>query len=194
MDADTKGRGAAGKCSNPRCARPKPDEKGRCLGCQALLTDVLVRHRYKIEQTIGRGGFGTTYLVRDHDLLDEPRILKELHPQQDDLTEKNFNNTAERLFKREALVLLTLQHPGIPKLHAYFNENNYSYLVQDYIPGNNLAEEVTNRRHNLDEQEARILLAEIAEILEYLHTYEPPIVHRDIKPQNLMRHSSGDYY
>jgi serine/threonine protein kinase len=182
-------------CSNPSCAEPQPSNSGRCQNCQAMLIGVMVRHRYEIQQMVGRGGFGTTYLVSDQDCLDEARILKELHSGQsseeieEDMEEMNV--AAKRLFRREAQVLLNLEHPGIPKLYAYFIDKDYSYLVQDFIPGHTLLEEVEERNRVLNEQEARALLAEMADILEYLHTRTPPIVHRDIKPQNLMRHSSG---
>lgn len=181
------------ECSNSRCTWPKPSEHGRCLTCQALFVGTLVRHRYEIKQMIGRGGFGTTYLVYDQDCFNEPRILKELSPKPNNASEEedDINLTAERLFKREAQVLLTIQHAGIPKLYAYFSDRDYSYLVQDYIPGHTLAEEVDRQKRTIDEQEARTILIELADILEYLHTRIPPIVHRDIKPQNLMRHSSG---
>jgi serine/threonine protein kinase, bacterial len=174
-------------CSNPRCNKPKPGNNDRCLSCRALLADTLVRHRYRIAKTMGRGGFGTTYLSLDQDRFDEPCLLKELHPD----SEEDDDGMAERLFKREAQVLLNLRHRGIPKLHAYFAEKDYSYLVQDYIPGSTLAEEVDQRKRTYNEQEARDLLYELAEILEYLHTHSPPIIHRDVKPQNLMRHASG---
>src|ERR1044071_8528171 len=77
---DKSGGTTIGDCSNPRCMRPRPGDAGRCLNCQALLVDVLVRHRYKVRQTVGKGGFGITYLVDDQDCFDEARILKELCP------------------------------------------------------------------------------------------------------------------
>ncbi|MBL8195476.1 MAG: protein kinase, partial [Blastocatellia bacterium] len=181
-------------CSNARCFRPKPSDLGRCLTCNSLVTNTLVKQRYEIKQTIGRGGFGTTYLTKDRDRFNESCVLKELNLPSKDLFDSEFDNdldTAERLFKREAQVLLNLQHPGIPKLHAYFHEKNYSYLVQDFIPGFTLAEEVENNKRTFDEQEARTLLMELADILEYLHNQTPSIIHRDIKPQNLMRHARG---
>ncbi len=181
-------------CSNLRCFRPKPSDEGRCLTCQALVIGTLVKQRYEIKQTAGRGGFGTTYLTKDRDRFNESCVLKELNLPSKDLFDSEFDNeldTAERLFKREAQVLLSLQHPGIPKLHAYFHENNYSYLVQDFIPGHTLAEEIENNKRTFDEKEARTLLLELADILEYLHGQDPPIIHRDIKPQNLMRHARG---
>lgn len=185
----------AGRCSNKRCLRPRPGDAGRCLSCNALLVGQLVRHRYEVKKTVGKGGFGVTYLIADRDCFNENRILKELTPrrfsQDEEIEEENVNETAERLFKREAMVLLSLKHPGIPKLYAYFSEGEYSYLVQDFIPGKTLSEEAEHRGRVYSEREAYAILLEIADILEYLHSAQPPIVHRDIKPQNLMRHEKG---
>lgn len=179
-------------CANPRCAEPKPSETGRCLTCQSLYINTLVRHRYEIKKIVGKGGFGTTYLIEDQDCFNELRILKELSPRPSETEdEDDLGVTAERLFRREAQVLLNLQHPGIPKLYAYFNDNDYSYLVQDFIPGHTLAEEVDKHKHIFSETQVQAVLLEVADILEYLHSRTPPIVHRDIKPQNLMRHSNG---
>lgn len=180
-------------CSNPRCASPKPSASGRCLSCQSLFIGTLVRHRYEIKKIVGKGGFGTTYLISDQDCFNEPRILKELSPRPDSNNEDEdeLGLTAERLFRREAQVLLNLQHPGIPKLYAYFTDQDYSYLVQDFISGHTLAEEVDKHKHLFSEVEVRQVLFEIADILDYLHTRTPPIVHRDVKPQNLMRNADG---
>lgn len=182
-------------CSNPRCGDPKPEDTERCSRCEALLVDTLVRGRYKIVKQVGKGGFGITYLVEDKDCFAAKRILKELCPMpflnSSEEKPREAGEIAERLFHREAKILLNLSHPGIPKLYAYFNDGDYSYLVQDYIPGQTLSEELSQRKQVFSERQVCELMLELAEILEYLHSQEPPIIHRDIKPQNLMRHSNG---
>jgi serine/threonine protein kinase/curved DNA-binding protein CbpA len=143
---------------------------------------------------IGKGGFGITYLVQDRDCFGESRVLKELFPhitETPDDAEEDPAVTAERLFQREAKILLSIQHPGIPKLYAYFAEGGYSYIVQEWIPGQTLYDELKSRKRTFSEQEACTVLLELADILEYLHGHNPPIIHRDIKPQNLMRHENG---
>lgn len=182
-------------CSNPRCGDPKPEDTERCSRCEALLVGILVRGRYKIVKQVGKGGFGITYLVEDQDCFAAKRILKELCPvpflNRSEEKAKEAGDIAERLFHREAKILLTLSHPGIPKLYAYFSDGDYSYLVQDYIPGQTLSEELSQRKQVFSEYEVCKLMLELAEILEYLHSQKPPIIHRDVKPQNLMRHSNG---
>ncbi|MBI4850340.1 MAG: protein kinase [Acidobacteria bacterium] len=182
------------KCSNPRCADIRPNATGRCSNCRGLYANLVLRNRYEIERMIGKGGFGITYLVKDTDCFGEYRVLKELFPhitETPDESEEDPAVTAERLFQREAKVLLNLQHPGIPKLYAYFAEGGYSYLVQDWIPGQTLYDELKSRKKTFSEQEACEVLLELSDILEYLHNQNPSIIHRDIKPQNLMRHENG---
>lgn len=176
-------------CSNSACSDPKPGGNNRCLNCNSLLLGTLVRHRYEIQKTLSKSTLSITYLVKDHDCFEEVRILKELSSLEHNTEE--ISSTTERRFKREAMVLLNLQHPGIPKLYAYFTDDNNSYLVQDYVPGVTLFEEIKNRKRLLNESEAITLLGEIAEILDYLHTRTPPLIHRDIKPHNLMRQPNG---
>jgi serine/threonine protein kinase len=176
-------------CTNPICQYPRSEDGQRCLNCNSLLVGGLVRQRYEVEKIISFGGFGVTYLVQDQDCFNELRVLKEL-------STKNFLNQetgqqAEKLFQREAYVLLNLQHPGIPKLYAYFKDGIHAYLVQDYIPGHTLLEDISFRQNPFSEEEAIGILLEVADILDYLHSRNPPIIHRDIKPQNLIRHING---
>lgn len=179
-------------CASLSCVHSWSTEETRCPKCQTLPIGALVGYRYKIKKIIGKGGFCITYLVEDTDCFKEVYVLKQLRRIFDDNGyDQEGNEIAERLFKREAAVLLKLRHPGIPKLHAYFTDEGYYYLVQDFIPGQTLAEEVILRNYAFDEKEARNLLVDLANILDYLHTHKPPIIHRDIKPENLMRHSNG---
>jgi serine/threonine protein kinase len=156
-----------------------------------------LRNRYLVRELISRGGFGAAYLIEDYDCFNKQHILKELRPNTADGKpgSEGYNDTAVRLFKREAQTLLTLNHPGIPHLYAYFVQDNYSYLLQEYIPGKTLAEILAptpeRAEGKITETEARTILKEIAEILSYLHNHKPAIIHRDIKPQNLMRHTDG---
>ena len=178
-------------CSNPKCGQAGKAGNKRCPRCQALAIGTLLRHRYLIEKMVGKGGFGTTYLVKDLDCFDEHRILKELTLNIKNEDSSELKDMAERLFKREAQVLLNLYHSGIPRLYAYFSEDNFSYLVQDFIPGQTLSEDLKKRKAPISEQEALFILTSLADILDYLHSHNPPVIHRDIKPHNLMRHKDG---
>lgn len=179
-------------CANLNCVYQWSSDESHCPKCQTLPINALVGYRYKVKKVLGKGGFSITYLVEDLDCLQETKLLKQLRRIFNNAVyDQESNETAERLFKREAEVLLKLQHPGIPKLYAYFIDNGYSYLVQDFIHGNNLAEEVVERNFSFDEHEARLFLSELADILDYLHSHNPTIIHRDVKPENLMRRDDG---
>src|SRR5262249_41141565 len=99
--------------------------------------------------------------------------------------------TAERLFEREARVMFALQHRGIPRLFGMFEEDGYRYLIQEFIEGQTLLAWLESNEKMTDEAEARRILLELASILAYLHARVPPVIHRDIKPQNLMRAADG---
>lgn len=178
-------------CSNPKCGQSGLVGNRRCPNCQALAIGSLLRHRYLIDKMVGKGGFGTTYLVKDLDCFEEQRILKELTLSLKDEDPMDLKDMAERLFRREAQVLLNLYHSGIPRLYAYFAEESFSYLVQDFIPGQTLSEEFKRRKSPLSEEEVMPILTALADILDYLHSHTPPVIHRDIKPHNLMRHQDG---
>ncbi len=93
------------------------------------MLNTTLRHRYKITQDLGKGGFGQTYLAQDTDLPDHPYcVVKHLKPQNN-----NILTIARGLFEREAKTLYGLKHDQIPTLFAYFEENGEFYLVQEYI-------------------------------------------------------------
>jgi serine/threonine protein kinase, bacterial len=92
---------------------------------------------------------------------------------------------ARELFEREARILKSLEHPGIPKYYDFFVENNHKYIVMELIHGHNL-EQFVNQRGATDPDRTIRWMIQICDILEYLHNLEPPLVHRDVKPANLM--------
>lgn len=176
-------------CVFANCPNPSPGPDGRCFGCASLTKDSLIRERYLVEEVKTRTKFGVSYLAFDTKHNNAPRIVKELQPVSEDNPDfySPTRSTAERLFEREARVLMTLQHPGIPRLFSTFVESEYCYIVQEFIPGTSLISQLESSNGIINEFQARQLLSELAHILIYLHSRTPPVVHRDIKPQNLMR-------
>jgi len=139
--------------------------------------------RYHIISHLGGGGFGATYIAEDTQLPDKPHcVVKQLKPQASDpLTLQ----TARRLFDTEAQVLYQLgTHDRIPRLLAYFEENQEFYLVQEFIKGVDLSQELTPET-KLSEDTVISLLQEILEILQFVHAQK--VIHRDINPRNLLR-------
>ncbi len=135
--------------------------------------------RYEITKQLGGGGFAITFLARD--LLQPskpPCVVKQLRP-------NHTNPRVVELFEKEAAILERLgKHPQIPQLLAHFNENQNLYIVQEFIEGQDLSKEIVPGK-KLSEGYVTKLLQEVLEILCFVHQHG--VIHRDIKPQNLMR-------
>lgn len=148
--------------------------------------------RYQIISNLGGGGFGETYIACDTQLPGTPQcVVKKLKPQSND---PETLQTARRLFNTEAQVLyqlgncdnqsLTSSTSRIPQLLAYFEENQEFYLVQEFIEGNDLSNELIPGKV-FSQAEVVLLLEEILEILEFVH--QKQVIHRDINPRNILR-------
>ncbi len=146
---------------------------------------VLLGGRYQIIKQLAEGTFGHTYLARDWHLPDHPIcVIKQLKPQSNGEEMK----TARRLFDSEARALYALgSHGQIPHLLAHFEESDEFFLVQEYIKGRSLCNEiVTGTPWN--ESRVIALVEEILEVLSFVHHQQ--VIHRDIKPANLIRRYS----
>lgn len=139
--------------------------------------------RYKIVQHLGGGGFGQTYLAQDLQLPGNPLcVVKQLKPQS---TDPLTLQIAKRLFDREAQVLYKLgNHDQIPRLLAHLEQEQEFYLVQEYIEGHDLKQELP-RGKRFSETQVIALCQELLKILEFVHQQE--VIHRDIKPANIIR-------
>jgi tetratricopeptide (TPR) repeat protein len=145
--------------------------------------------RYKIIERLGGGAFGQTYRAEDTQLPGNPHcVVKQLKPQN---TDPSTLETAKRLFSSEAQVLHQLgNHEQIPRLYAYFEEEEEFYLVQELIEGVPLSEEILPGKP-WGEAEVINLLEQILSVLDFVH--QQNTIHRDIKPSNLMRRRDGKF-
>ena len=148
----------------------------------------LLDGRYQVDRVLGAGGFGKTYLARDTRRPGNPIcVVKQLKPANSDT---NFLETARRLFTSEAETLERLgNHDQIPRLLAYFEEDKEFYLVQEFIEGHSLSQELLPGQH-WEESRVIELLQEILTVLEFVHRHG--VIHRDIKPDNLIRRNSDN--
>ncbi|MGL6343603.1 MAG: protein kinase domain-containing protein [Waterburya sp.] len=161
-----------------------PDGSIFCRHCgQPIVSEEKFIGSYQILRVLGRGGMGTTYLAWDRKraIKNAPMllVLKEMNADMARIAK------ARELFEREARILKSLEHPGIPKYFDFFVENNHKYIVMELIHGHNL-EQFVNQRGATDPDRTIRWMIQICDILEYLHNLEPPLVHRDVKPANLM--------
>ncbi|BAY13155.1 serine/threonine-protein kinase [Calothrix sp. NIES-2098] len=166
-------------CDNP----PNPDGTQFCSHCGVPL--IILRH-YRPIRVLGSGGFGKTYLAEDVEKFNELCVIKQFAPQ---IQGTGALQKATELFEQEARRLQHLgEHPQIPTLFAYFEQDNRLYLVQQFIDGENLLEEL-QQQGIFSEQKIQELLLDLLSILKIVH--EQKVIHRDIKPQNILRRKSS---
>lgn len=171
-------------CLVSRCSATNNAPSDRfCRTCGASL---LLKERYRAIRPLGQGGFGRTFLAEDVEYPDVPKcVIKQLHQ----LANSQANAQALRMFHQEAVRLEQLRdHPQIPKLLAHFDQGEHQYLIQDYIDGWDLQSEVQTEGP-FDEGKIWQILEEIGSILRFVHQHK--IIHRDIKPTNIMRRRQG---
>jgi serine/threonine protein kinase len=168
-------------CLNPHCPNPQNTNDGKfCLSCGSKL---LLKDRYRAIKPIGQGGFGRTFVAVDEDKPSKPQcVIKQFYPQaQGTSTVKK----AVELFNQEAMRLDELgKHPQIPDLLAYFTQEDRQYLVQEFIDGYNLAQELSHIG-TYSETQIRHLLSDLLPVLQFCHSQN--VIHRDIKPENIIR-------
>ncbi|MGB3201951.1 MAG: serine/threonine-protein kinase [Nodosilinea sp.] len=169
-------------CLNPHCTQPNHATLAAvCPTCGSPLEHRL-RSRYRPLKLIGRGGFGRTYFALDTDRLNSRCVIKQFAPQTQGT--KSFLK-AVQLFEQEAVRLHELgEHPQIPTLLAYFEQNKYLYLVQQMIQGRTLHQEIATQAA-YSESSLRQLLEDLLPVLHFIH--EHGVIHRDITPSNIIR-------
>lgn len=172
-------------CLNPSC--PRPNNPADMKFCQTCGTKLLLKDRYRATKPIGQGGFGKTFLAVDEDKPSKPFcVIKQFYPQAQGT---NTVQKAAELFEREAIRLDELgQHSQIPELLAFLTQDTQQYLVQEFIAGKDLEQELAQ---NGVFNEAQIIdvLNNMLPILQFIHSQQ--VIHRDIKPENIIRRSSN---
>ncbi|MDT4967831.1 MAG: eukaryotic-like serine/threonine-protein kinase [Acidobacteriota bacterium] len=140
-----------------------------------IAPDTLLQNRYLVQKQIGQGGMGAVYIATDQ-RFGSTVALKETF----------FDEVSMRkAFEREARLLNHLRHPALPRVSDHFTEDEGQFLVMEYIAGNDLAEKLKERGGAFPASEVLNWADQLLDALDYLHTQEPTVIHRDIKPQNL---------
>lgn len=163
-----------------KCCRPHPPclhfcrLDGRLIAGQGIISNPENGWEYEVIKVLAVGGMGTTYLVYSYQ-HQKLAVLKEIN---NELARKA---KVREMFQREARVLSSFDRPDIPKYYDFFATNDYYSLVMELIHGQNLEEIPTpNVVQVID------WAISVAQILSYLHQCDPPVIHRDIKPGNLI--------
>ncbi|NET52579.1 MAG: serine/threonine protein kinase, partial [Merismopedia sp. SIO2A8] len=150
----------------------------------------LLNQRYRIIKILGAGGFGQTYLANDTQHPNSPPcVVKQFKPVSNDA---KFLEVARRLFNTEAKILEKLgQHELIPTFIDFFEESEEFYLVQEFIDGTSLSDTLLDGLR-FSEQEAIAFLKDVLSVLDFIHRND--VIHRDVKPENLIKRHSDDRY
>lgn len=187
----------------PNCGRLNRPGARYCASCQTPLGAAAARLQpgqlldaggYRVVRPLGKGGMGAVWLVAQTKAFDRLAVLKEVVEYYDPSDPEERERALDR-FEAEARTLGDLKHPGIPDLYAYFSEAGHNYLVMEYIEGPDLRQGLTR-----EEPDTGRLIAggpfpadavlrytiQVCEVLEYLSSRQPSVVHNDIKPGNII--------
>lgn len=142
----------------------------------------LLLDKYEMGKIIGRGGTGNVYEAYDRHLRQVVAVKEIVSGGQDGIKADSLWN--------EAAILKQLDHPALPKIYDYFGEADCVYMVMEYIRGITLAEYI---RENgpLGQSSALMLMWRLLSVFEYLHSFSPPVIYRDLKPSNIMLEEGG---
>ncbi len=183
----------------PSCGAANPAESLMCFACQLPLDareekerEVLLHERYRLLTQVGAGGFGGVYRALDTAETGRIVAVKEINLR--GLTAQEVIEATDG-FYREVRLLSNLRHPNLPVIHDTFTDPEHWYLVMDFIEGETLEAYLKRKsRPSLPLDEALAIGIQLCTVLDYLHTREPAIIFRDLKPSNVMRTASGQLY
>lgn len=150
-----------------------------------LSPGTLIDQRYEILEPIGRGGMGAVYKARDTRLSSTvaiKRMLVDPTPSQ------------VEAFRREAQLLANLHHPALPQVSNFFRDQHGYFLVMKFIEGQDIAALLARGAPAADVEQVFTWAATLLDVLIFLHQQRPPVIHRDIKPQNVKLAANGQLY
>ncbi len=183
----------------PTCGAANAADSPVCFACKQPLSATtldntsLLQGRYRTLTQVGKGGFGAVYRAEDtqahNDIVAIKQInLRGLTPQE--------TIEATDAFNREVSLLTNLDHPNLPHIYDNFTDPEHWYLVMDFIEGETLETylEAKSANYTMPLGEVLALGIQLCTVLNYLHTREPTIIFRDLKPANIMRVTANKLY
>lgn len=170
------------------CASPLPFR----YTTGSLPEQTLLNARYQLEMRIGQGGMGAVYKAIDTRFNNRPLAVKEMS--RAGLSSGQIQE-AEDAFERESHLLADLLHPNLPRIYDHFTEEERSYLVMDFIEGQTLEDYLEKANGGpLPLEQVLNWGEQLCDVLNYLHSHQPPIIFRDLKPSNVMISESGHIF
>lgn len=179
------------------CGAANTPPATRCFSCGWAISDLqeppasLHNGRYHILSTLGQGGYGAVYEATD--TAQNGRFVAIKAVNMHGLGAGQIIEATET-FNREVSILSELNHPNLPQLYENFSDTEHWYLVMDFIEGQTLEEYAQKCGGNLPFAEVLALAEQICRVLDYLHTRQPPVIFRDVKPANMLRTSTGKIF
>lgn len=155
------------------------------------MTDKILQGRYRIVSQLGQGGMGAVYEAQDNKRFDASVALKEILVNSASITDAKQQELLKRAFEREAKILAEVQHEVFPHVIEYFSESDRQFLVMELVQGEDLAQMLAHRQSPFPIEEILIWADQLLDALDYLHSFKPPIFHRDLKPHNLKLTARG---
>lgn len=149
-----------------------------------LTVDTILQERYRIVRQLGQGGMGAVYQAVD-ERIDKTVAIKEILLELENTSDKKQQNLIKQAFRREANSLVKARHEAVPDVTDYFSEFEREFLVMEFIEGDDLMKMLQKRKKPFSIEEVFPWIDQLLVALNYLHNLKPPIIHRDIKPQNL---------
>ncbi len=190
-------------CSN--CGAANSIDDTICFACHKQLDqtdhekkdEFLLQERYQVLSKVGTGGFGAVYQARDTRNSNQIVAIKQINLR--GLTSQETIEATDG-FNREVQLLSTLSHEHLPRIHDHFTDSEHWYLVMDFIAGETLEHYLTDEA--VSQQAIRMLSfdeilnigLQLCDVLSYLHTRQPVIIFRDLKPSNIMRTPDSKLY
>ncbi|MEQ8188319.1 MAG: bifunctional serine/threonine-protein kinase/formylglycine-generating enzyme family protein [Candidatus Eremiobacterota bacterium] len=175
-------------CNN--CNISNKDEALYCNKCGIRLSEItltegkILDKRYEILELIKTGGMGAVYKARDERLTQICAVKELLSSSIDD------GEYAVKRFHEEAKILASLRHSNLPRVIDHFTEHGKYYLVMDFIDGQDLETILKSNKDGLNEDKVIEYTKQLLDVLIYLHSQNPPVVYRDLKPSNIMVQTS----
>ena len=160
---------------------PQSHSQSKSFGNHVLAIGAILQDRYRIVGQLGRGGMGMVYEAVDLRLGYQVAVKQTLSASQD----------LCKQFEHEARLMASLNHPALPRVSDYFTEENYAFLIMQYIDGADLAETLARRQGPLPMRSVIAWADQLLDALIYLHTHDRQIIHCDIKPHNLKIAETG---